>query len=66
MPVVVCHCVGKPLRVKAAAGMGLPMQRLDSLRLAWSVLNRAVGETLPGHTPPFAWNIESGYRISPP
>jgi hypothetical protein len=27
--VVVRHCAGKPLRVKAAAGGGLPMQRID-------------------------------------
>ena len=37
----VCQCAGKPLQVKAAAGSGLPMQRLDSLKTARFVLNRA-------------------------
>ena len=35
----VCQCAGKPLQVKAAAGSGLPMQRLDSLKTARFVLN---------------------------
>src|SRR5262249_21307038 len=38
MPVVVCQCAGKPLRVKAAASRGLPIQRLDFLELARSVM----------------------------
>ena len=36
----VCQYAGKPLQVKAAAGSGLPMQRLDSLKPARSVLFR--------------------------
>src|SRR5262249_12400786 len=44
----VCHCVGKPLQVKAVAGRGLPVQRLDSLKTARFVLNRdGVGRPAP-------------------
>jgi len=40
-PARVCHWPKYPLRVKAAVGVGLPMQLLDSLKPARSVLNRA-------------------------
>ena len=36
---LVCHCAGKPFRVKAAAGGCLPMQRFDSPKPARSVSN---------------------------
>ena len=39
-PARVCHWPKYPLRVKAAVGVGLPMQLLDSLEPARSVLNR--------------------------
>jgi hypothetical protein len=63
----VCQCAGKPLQVKAAAGRGLPMQRLDLLKPARSVLNQARAANISRlERKPWPWRWEPNDPVGRP